>query len=183
MNERELEQARAKWRYRGERRPEFAIPPGPGQESVWDYPRPPRLDLDRRRVRVLAQGTTLADTSSAYRVLETASPPTFYLPPEDVRTDLLVRAPGSSHCEWKGAAMYWSLQLENGQSVAEVGWSYRTPYERYVQIEDYFSFYPAKVECYVDDHRVLPQPGGFYGGWVTPDVVGPFKGEPGTGGW
>ncbi len=177
----DIEAARTAWKNRGDARPPFAIEPGPGQESVWDYPRPPRLELDPRLVRVLYRGTVIAETRRAYRVLETASPPTFYLPPEDVKVPL-VAATGSSMCEWKGAASYWSVQLPDAQ-LQNVAWSYADPFPEFGAIRDYVSFYPARVECYVDDHRVKPQPGGFYGGWVTPEVVGPFKGEPGTGGW
>ncbi len=170
------------WAHRGTRRPPWAIEPGPEQESVWDYPRPPRLDPDPRLVRVI-QGTTLvAETRGAVRVLETASPPTFYLPPEDVRMELLEPGQGASHCEWKGRAEYWSLALQ-GAELPNVGWSYADPYPEFEPIRGYLSFYPALLGCFVEDIRVQPQPGDFYGGWVTPEVVGPFKGEPGTGGW
>ena len=116
------------------------------------------------------------------RVLETASPPVFYLPPDDVRTELLARERGRSMCEWKGPATYWSLKAD-GREVSHCAWSYERPFPEFTEIRGYLSFYPSKLECYVDGHRVEPQPGGFYGGWVTPEVVGPFKGEPGTGGW
>ena len=178
----DLERARSQWRHRGSTRPPWAVEPGPGQESVWDYPRPPLVSPDARLVRVIHQGTLVAETQRALRILETASPPTFYLPPEDVRRDLLVRAGGASLCEWKGSARYWSLRID-GDEVQNVAWSYEQPFPEFAQIQSYIGFYPSKVECYVDEHRVQPQPGSFYGGWVTPDVVGPFKGEPGTGGW
>lgn len=116
------------------------------------------------------------------RVLETASPPVFYLPLDGVRTDLLVRERERSLCEWKGPATYWSLQLGE-RRIGHCAWSYEEPFPAYANIRGYVSFYPSKVDCYVDEVRVAPQPGGFYGGWVTPDIVGPFKGEPGTGGW
>lgn len=182
MDKATLARARALWNHRGTKRPDFAIPPAPGQESVWDYPRPPRIDPDPRLVRVLHQGTILAETRNALRVLETASPPTFYLPPEDVRTELLERAPGGSMCEWKGSATYWSL-VGAAPALTNVGWSYETPFPEFSSIRRHLSFYPSKLECFVDEHRVDPQPGGFYGGWVTPEIVGPFKGDPGTGGW
>jgi uncharacterized protein (DUF427 family) len=179
----ELEQARAKWRYTGEQRPEFAITPAPGQESVWDYPRPPRIGVDARRVQVLVAGVTLADTKRCLRVLETASPPTFYLPLQDVRMEYLRPCAGSSVCEWKGRASYWSIYLRDTLITERAAWSYPAPYGEFEQISGYVSFYPARVECYVASNRVVPQPGGFYGGWVTPEIVGPFKGLPGTQHW
>lgn len=182
MNEDNLDQARAHWRHRGSQRPGWAIEPGPGQESVWDYPRPPRLEADARLVRVLHGNTLIAESQRAVRILETASPPTFYLPPQDVRMDLLARAQGVSLCEWKGSATYWSLRI-GGQEVPHVAWSYEKPFADFSEISGYLSFYPSKLECYLGAHRVASQPGGFYGGWVTPEIVGPFKGEPGTGGW
>jgi uncharacterized protein (DUF427 family) len=175
-----LRAARSGWRYTGQDRPHFAEEPGTGQESVWDYPRPPVLVSDSRRVVVRSGTITLADTTQALRLLETASPPTFYLPPHDVRLELLTRAPGSSLCEWKGSATFWALVDDPDQAVA---WSYPEPFEEYASLRDHISFYPGRVECYVEDERVRPQPGGFYGGWITSDVVGPFKGEPGTSGW
>jgi uncharacterized protein (DUF427 family) len=133
-------------------------------------------------VRVVYVDTIVAETQCAIRVLETASPPTFYLPPDDTRIDLLIPGMGSSHCEWKGDASYWSLRIDGGE-VSNIAWSYQDPYSEFEIIRGHLAFYPSKVECYVDGIRVLPQPGGFYGGWVTPEIVGPFKGEPGTGGW
>lgn len=174
--------ARAKWKYRGQARPSFAEPPGEGQESVWDYPRPPRLVSDSREVLVRVGSTVIAQSHRAIRVLETASPPTFYLPPDDVRTDLLRGAEGDSFCEWKGQARYWSVTLEN-HVIKHAAWSYDEPLAGFETIAGYLSFYPGKLECYVAGVRVEPQPGGLYGGWITPDVVGPFKGEPGTKGW
>jgi uncharacterized protein (DUF427 family) len=178
----DLDRARAQWAYRGSERPEWAIEPGPGQESVWDYPRPPRIEPDSRLVRVASGAITIAETSKALRVLETASPPTIYIPPEDVRTDLIIRAPGVSICEWKGSATYWSLHID-GCKVPNIAWSYESPFVEFGEIRGYFSFYPDRVDCYVDGHHVQAQVGGFYGGWVTPDVVGPFKGQAGTGSW
>lgn len=168
------------WQYRGQRRPEFAIEPGPGQESAWDYPRPPRMEADSRRVRVYADGQSLADSDRAMRVLETASPPTFYLPPDAVQTDRLVAAPGYSYCEWKGEASYWALPDAPERPVA---WTYEVPKPAFAALAGWFAFYPALVECYVGDERVQPQPGKFYGGWVTHEVIGPFKGEPGSEAW
>jgi uncharacterized protein (DUF427 family) len=169
------------WRYRGQKRPDFAVRSEPGQESVWDYPRPPRIEPDGREVVVRFGEDEIARSGRAVRVLETASPPTFYLPPEDVNWNLLVPDPGSSSCEWKGRAAYWALASNPEQGA--VGWSYPEPTPAFRSILDHVSFYPGKVECFVGGERVRPQPGTFYGGWVTSEIVGPFKGEPGTGDW
>jgi uncharacterized protein (DUF427 family) len=174
--------ARIGWRYRGQARPPFAVAPQPGQESVWDYPRPPRIAPDARLVVIRAGTVEIARSRRAVRVLETASPPTFYLPPADVRTDLLEPAAGGSRCEWKGEARYWTL-VAGGQRLERVGWSYPEPLPGFEAIGDYLSFYPARLDCTVDGIPVAAQPGGFYGGWVTPELVGPFKGEPGSEGW
>jgi uncharacterized protein (DUF427 family) len=169
------------WEYAGQKRPDFAILPGPGQESVWDYPRPPRIAQDRRRVEVKSGGVLIASTHSAIRILETASPPTFYLPAVDVDLPALVRIPGSSACEWKGLAGYWALAADPSRRA--IGWSYERPLPPFAAIAGALSFYPALVECTVDGERVRPQPGRFYGGWMTDEIVGPVKGEPGTGHW
>ena len=178
----DLDRARAQWAHRGQGRPEWAVEPGPGQESVWDYPRPPRLDADSRHIMVQHGSTVIAETHRAFRVLETASPPTIYIPREDVRTDLLVRARGATICEWKGSATYWSLEVD-GCIAPNIAWSYEEPFPEFEDIRGYLGFYPNKVECYVDGERVRAQLGGFYGGWVTPEIVGPFKGQAGTGNW
>ncbi|MEM6638815.1 MAG: DUF427 domain-containing protein [Pseudomonadota bacterium] len=167
------------WTFTGKERPPFAEVPGPGQESVWDYPRPPALVDDARRVQVRASGRVLADSSRAVRVLETASPPTFYLPPGDVALDRFVDAPGRSFCEWKGAASYLALD----QATQAVAWFYSDPSPRFARLRGYVAFYPSRVECFVDDERVRAQAGEFYGGWVTDEIVGPFKGDPATGHW
>lgn len=168
------------WDYRGQRRPEFAIDPAEGQESVWDYPRPPVTRATSRLVEVRHGSEVIARTSRSYRVLETASPPTFYIPPGDVARDALVAAPGHSVCEWKGAARYWAL---TGEPRTPVAWDYPRPRARFELLKGYICFYPGRIDCFIDGERVQPQPGGFYGGWITKDVVGPFKGEPGTGHW
>ncbi|MGB5697702.1 MAG: DUF427 domain-containing protein [Polyangiales bacterium] len=178
----DLASARAHWTHRGTGRPAWAVTPMAGQESVWDYPRPPRLEDDPRIIRVLHGEVVVAETRSAIRVLETASPPAFYIPPEDVRVELRRSARSASHCEWKGRASYWSLHSGKTE-LYDVAWSYEQPYPEFRSIQGYLSFYPSKLECYVDGFRAQPQPGGFYGGWVTPEIVGPFKGDPGTGGW
>lgn len=170
------------WKWVGQERPSFAIAPGDGQESVWDYPRPPRLEADPRLVEVRLGRDTIARSTESMRVLETASPPTFYIPPEHVRQEFLEPAAGSSRCEWKGEARYWTVAAGETR-VERVGWSYDDPLPGFEPIKGYFSFYPARLECYVDSIRVAPQPGRFYGGWVTPELVGPFKGEAGSGGW
>jgi len=171
----------ALWAFDGHRRPDFARTPGEGQESVWDYPRPPRCVPDPRRVVIRHPGGVLASTARAIRLLETASPPGFYLPPEDVDTAQLVPAPGRSHCEWKGVAEYWRLASEpDGEAVA---WRYPSPHAPFAALAGYFAFYPGRIACFIDDERVAPQPGGFYGGWITHDIVGPWKGEPDTGHW
>ena len=157
--------------------------PEAGQESVWDYPRPPRLEEDDRPVRVELEGVTLAETRRAIRILETASPPTFYLPPEDVRTDLLEPSGRRTLCEWKGRARYWTARIGE-RVVPDVAWTYPEPWPPFEAIAGYVSFYPGRVDgAWVGDAAVRPQPGDFYGGWITPEILGPFKGEPGSGGW
>lgn len=170
------------WKYTGRQRPPFAETPGPGEESVWDYPRPPRIVVDPRRVVVRAGAVTLAESVDAYRVLETASPPTFYIPQRDVRVELLQLYPGASVCEWKGTASYWRVKAATPSREA-IGWSYPTAQAPYELLSDAYSFYPGRVECFVDRQRVRPQPGLFYGGWVTDEIVGPWKGDPGTESW
>ena len=159
------------------------IEPGPGQESVWDYPRPPRVEATGRLLRVVFNGVTVAETRRAQRVLETSHPPVYYVPSRDVVLEYLVEAPGSSWCEWKGQASYYDIVV--GQERAErAAWTYHDPSPGYEAIQEHVAFYPGRVDgCYVDGERVMPQPGGFYGGWITEDVVGPFKGGPGTRGW
>ena len=169
------------WNFSGKRRPPFAIPPEAGQESVWDYPRPPAIRADRRLVEVESRGRLIAKSDRTYRVCETASPPTFYIPRDDVDWSLLVSLKGGSYCEWKGAARYWALVPE--PDGPPVGWSYPRPRAAFEKIRGFICFYPGRVECRVDGETVRPQAGGFYGGWITDDVVGPFKGEPGTGHW
>jgi len=160
------------------------IPPGPGQESVWDYPRPPALERSERRVVVRSGAIVIADSTSAWRVLETSHPPTWYIPRADIGEQHLQRsAARGSVCEWKGAATYWDVLDPAGRPLEAVGWSYETPTPRFVPITGFLSFMPGQVECTIDGQRVLPQAGGFYGGWITADVVGPFKGQPGSWGW
>ncbi len=174
--------ARLAWGYRGQDRPPFAVVPGPGQESVWDYPRPPRIESDVREVIVRVGAHEIARSRRSVRLLETASPPTFYVPPDDVRTEFLEMHAGNSRCEWKGEARYWSV-IVPGRRVNAAAWSYANPLPGYERIRGFFAFYPSLLACVVDSIPVVAQPGGFYGGWVTPDVVGPFKGEPGSESW
>jgi uncharacterized protein (DUF427 family) len=159
------------------------IPPGPGQESVWDYPRPPRVERCARRIRVEFAGEVVADTRRAWRVLETSHPPVYYVPLEDVRMDRLERASGGSYCEWKGRAVYFDV-VAGGRRAERAAWAYPSPVAAFRDVKDCLAFYPAAMDaCWVDGEQARPQPGGFYGGWVTDDVVGPFKGEPGSWGW
>jgi len=159
------------------------IPPRAGQESVWDYPRPPRAERSPRRIRALLGGIVLADSSASIRVLETSHPPTYYIPPYDVRMDLLVPSPGSSMCEWKGRALYYDAVLED-RRIERIAWCYRDPTPRFAELRDFVAFYLPLLDAgYVDDEQAEPQPGGFYGGWVTSDLAGPFKGGLGSMGW
>lgn len=159
------------------------IEPGPGQESVWDYPRPPRLEDSSKHIQILFNGVMIADTRTAKRVLETSHPPVYYLPPEDIQMEYLIATQERSFCEWKGTAIYYTLVVGEKQ-VPNAGWSYPNPTPAFATIKDYIAFYPQIMDaCYVDGEKAQPQPGGFYGGWITSDIVGPFKGEPGTWGW
>jgi len=160
-----------------------AIKPGPGQESVWDYPRPPRFEPFVGTVKVILGGRVVAETTNAVRVLETSHPPVFYIPRTDIVEGVLERAPGTSYCEWKGAASYWHA-LSGDVRADKAAWSYPEPTTIAGAIADCVGFYAGRVDaCFVNDEQVAPQPGGFYGGWVTANVVGPFKGEPGSWGW
>lgn len=178
-----IRRARERWSATGGSRPPGAIEPGPGQESVWDYPRPPALVPCPRGVRVEFGGEVVAESERAMKVCETASPPTYYLPPEDVREDLLVPCRRRTLCEWKGQARYWSVMA--GGRVAEAAvWAYPDAWHEFAAIAGWYAFMPGAMDaCYVGGARVRSQAGGYYGGWITPDVVGPFKGEPGTGHW
>ncbi len=157
--------------------------PGPGQESVWDYPRPPRAEPTAKRVRVVFNGEVIADTTRAVRVLETSHPPVYYIPHEDVRMEFLTKTARQTVCEFKGAAAYWTVRVGE-REAADAGWSYPKPERGFESIRDAIAFYPGRMdECSVDDERVQAQAGDFYGGWITSEIVGPFKGGPGTWGW
>jgi uncharacterized protein (DUF427 family) len=171
------------WQYTGESRPPFAETPRAGQLSVWDFPRPPAHSVDPRRVVVRVGSRVVAESMRTRRVIETASPPTFYLPPADVDLGLLVAAPGTSICEWKGRAAYWSVCIPGLPALQAVAWSYPEPRPEFAAIAGWFSFYPGRLHCEVDGERVRPQPGGFYGGWMTDEIAGPVKGGPGSSNW
>jgi uncharacterized protein (DUF427 family) len=159
------------------------VEPGPGQESVWDYPRPPRLEDTDRRVKVVFGDVTLAYTTRAKRVLETSHPPVYYIPPEDIRMEHLTPAEGTTFCEWKGQAQYWDIATDERRED-RAAWSYPEPTSSFENLKDYVAFYPSKMDtCWIDGEKVGTQEGDFYGGWVTSEIVGPFKGAPGTRGW
>jgi uncharacterized protein (DUF427 family) len=159
------------------------IKPEPWQESVWDYPRPPRLENVSKSIKVIFDGIVIAETTHAKRVLETANAPVYYIPPEDVKTGLLSPAVNKSFCEWKGEASYFHLNV-NGKQVRYACWYYSEPVPEFAEIQNYIAFYAQKMDaCYIDDELVTPQPGKFYGGWITKNIVGPIKGEPGTESW
>ncbi len=176
-----LEARRASWVHRGDVRPPFADVPGPGQVSVWDFPRPPRVEPEPRLVVVMDGDDLIARSERALRCLETASPPTIYLPPEDVDLERLAPVEGESLCEWKGRASY--LRLATRSILGAIAWRIPEPFEGYESLAGFVSFYAGRLSCRLGDEAVRPQPGGFYGGWVTSDLVGPFKGAPGSEGW
>ena len=168
----------------GTERPDSSriIRPGPGRESVWDYPRPPRVEDSTRHVRVLLGGVVIADSRRARRVCETSAPPAWYLPPEDVHMELLTPIGRRTVCEFKGTASYYDVRAAD-QFVGGAAWTYPNSSPGYEAIRDSVAFYPHRLECYVDGERVRSQEGRFYGGWITRDIVGPFKGGPGTENW
>ncbi len=150
---------------------------------MWDYPRPPRLERVRETLRVEHGGEVVAETTNGWRVLETSHPPVYYFPPEDVQMERLVPAPDGSFCEFKGRAVYYDV-LAGGHRADRAAWAYPSPSGPFEPLRDHVAFYPAKVDaCFVDGEKVTPQPGGFYGGWITSKVVGPFKGAAGSWGW
>ena len=159
------------------------IEPKSGQESVWDYPRPPKLERSDKTIEIIFDGQTLAKTSRAFRVLETSHPPVYYVPLEDINAEMLRPAAQTSFCEWKGRAHYYSVA--SGEKIAQnAGWYYPDPTPEFEPIRDYVAFYPSRMEaCFVDGERVQAQAGDFYGGWITAAIVGPFKGGAGSWGW
>jgi uncharacterized protein (DUF427 family) len=173
----EIIAARTNWQHTGIRRPDFAEAAGPGERSVWDFPRPPLIEQCQQVLEVRHGDKLIARTSRGVSVLETASAPTYYFPPNDIVCELTGDG-GSSICEWKGLAE----QLSTG-GLNDIGWRYIAMFPAFVSLHLWVSFYPAHVDCYVGEERVKPQPGGFYGGWVTRDLVGPIKGLPGSSAW
>jgi uncharacterized protein (DUF427 family) len=159
------------------------IEPGPGQESVWDYPRPPRVEDSTKRIEVVFNNVVIAETVRARRVLETSHPPVYYIPPDDILMGRLTRSARSTFCEWKGHAGYYTITVGDKQAP-DGAWFYPDPAPAFAAIKDYVAFYPGLMDaCFVDGERVQAQPGDFYGGWLTGDIVGPFKGGRGTHGW
>lgn len=155
-----------------------------GQESVWDYPRPPKAEQSSKHICIEFGGKVIADTTRAVRILETSHPPVYYIPPDDVDTKYLIPSQGNNtFCEWKGEAQYHSVAA--GEKKADrAAWSYAHPNPAYAGIKNHIAFYASKMDsCTVDGEHVRPQEGEFYGGWITKDIVGPFKGSHGTTGW
>lgn len=159
------------------------LTPAPGQESVWDYPRPPAIRRCRLPIVIELGGQVICRTDESWQILETSHPPTYYLPRASFAPGALTEAAGSSVCEWKGAARY--LDVQGGGAVANrAAWYYPTPSAPYEALAGHVALYAGRMDrCLVGGVQVRPQPGGFYGGWITPEVVGPFKGDPGTLGW
>jgi uncharacterized protein (DUF427 family) len=159
------------------------VVPGPGQESVWDYPRPPVIQPVAERVRIRFGGETIVDTTRALRVLETSHAPCYYVPREDIRAGHVTPAPGHTVCEFKGTASYWTI-TGGDRSAVGAAWSYEDPTPEFRELAGYLAFYASKMdECIVGEEHARPQPGGYYGGWVTSAITGPIKGEEGSGGW
>ena len=154
-----------------------------GKLRVADFPRPPAIEREHRRITVTLGGVLIADTTAAWRILETTHPPTYYLPADGFVPGSATSSQRRSVCEWKGAAIYVTLQGGDRREV-DAGWTYPDPRPPYEALRDHIAVYAGRMDaCTVGDHRVEPQPGGFYGGWVTPDLIGPFKGAPGTEWW
>lgn len=159
------------------------LPIEPGQESVWDYPRPAILEDTAKHLKVICQGIVLAETNQGKRVLETSHPPTYYFPPEHIKLEYLTETPKKGLCEWKGRYEYYDIRI--GETVIHYGaWRYYEPTPEFAPIQTYYGFFAGLMDaCYVDTEQVVPQSGDFYGGWITADIVGPFKGGSGTWGW
>ena len=159
------------------------IEPREGQESVWDYPRPPRIEPTKKTLKIIFNGEVIVETNNGYRVLETSHPPAYYIPQDDINMNCLTKTARSTFCEFKGAASYWTVKV--GDKVAtNSAWGYKNPAAGFEAIKDHICFYASKMdECYVNDELVQAQAGDFYGGWITSDVIGPFKGGAGTWGW
>lgn len=168
--------SRDKWAYRGQRRPSFAVSPTKDQESVWDYPRPPRLVADSREFTVQINDQIIASTTSAVRVLETSGAPTIYFSRAAVHSEVVIGRLTSTFCEWKGRAhpTFW----RSAEGAEQIGWTYYETFSEFDSLRDWFSFYPARVACFVDGERARAEPASYYGGWITNEIVGPFKGDP-----
>lgn len=159
------------------------IKPGPGQESVWDYPRPPAIEPFEGRLVIVLHGEVILDTSSSFRILETSHPPSYYIPVGEFKASTLRPSRGTSFCEWKGMAEYYDFSVGE-RAVPRCAWGYAHPKPRYAAIADHLSVYAHMMDaCYVNGEVVTPQEGDFYGGWITSAIVGPFKGGRGTWGW
>ena len=170
--------ARQKWEFNGTIRPRFAETPTSTQRSVWDFPRPPAIEAVQATLTVKHQDSVIAQTSNAKQVLETAGAPTYYFPPDDVDTSQLIISDRQFQCEWKGLSS--SLDI---QDTRDIGWRLDAVFPEFEQLFGWYAFYPQHVDCYVGDEKVEPQPGGYYGGWVTKDITGPVKGSPGSQSW
>ena len=156
---------------------------GAGQRSVWDFPRPAVAERCAAHCQIEHNGRIIADTRSSVRTFETSHPPSYYFPPDAVAPGVLRRAGGGSYCEWKGSALYWDVIIGD-RVLPRVGWSYTDPTPPFAILRDHIAVYAAPFDrCAVDGETVIPQPGNFYGGWITPDLAGPFKGVPGSMGW
>ena len=159
------------------------IAPGPGQESVWDYPRPPRIEDTDKHIEVFFNDILIADSTDVKRVLETSSPPVYYIPTSDIEMKYFIKSDKRSFCEWKGEASYYTIKVHD-KTAENAAWYYPDPTPSFESIKNYIAIYPQYMDrCFVDGEVAQPQPGKFYGGWITSDIVGPFKGEPGTEGW
>ena len=157
--------------------------PVAGEESVWDFPRPPRLEHVQKHVEIVFAGTLIVNAAECFRVLETSHPPVYYISPGYISRGVLAAAAGSSVCEWKGRADYFDV-VANGQRASRAAWRYAAPTSSFAAIAGFIAFYAGPMDhCAVGGERVLAQPGGFYGGWITSGIVGPFKGEQGSSGW
>jgi uncharacterized protein (DUF427 family) len=159
------------------------VPIEPGEESVWDYPRPPRVERTNKHIQVVFNGVIIADTKRALRVLETSHPPVYYVPPEDVKREYLSETDRHTFCEFKGMASYYTVSV-NGKTARHAAWYYANPVPAYNTLHNHVAFYPSRMDaCYVNGELAQPQEGDFYGGWITHDIKGPFKGGLGTVGW
>jgi uncharacterized protein (DUF427 family) len=175
-----VQKARAQWRFTGRQRPPFALPPGPHQVSVWDFPRPPALVPVEGQVKVERGGHIIAVTRNALAILETSHPPTYYFPRDDVNLHQLRPATGKTFCEWKGHATYFDVMA--GPPRHRAAWTYEAPFSEYLGLSRRVAFMAQGLDCWVAGEKARPQPGGYYGGWITSRFVGPFKGEAGVTG-